>query len=285
MRRRAAERRRRGWYDVKACARVVAARRGKVICAAMHSNTLLLVAAPLTGVAAGFINTLAGSGSLLTLPMLIFLGLPANSANATNRVGVLLQNIVAVWTFRKHGALDAAGTLPISLAAVAGSLLGAALAVNLDEALLRRIIGALMLVMLVVMLVKPERWLAAAGPRRPLWIEMPLFFALGVYGGFIQAGIGIFLLAALVLGAGFNLVTANGVKNLIVLIVTAVALAIFMWHGQIEWMLGLTLGAGQAVGAWLAARLAVKRGAEFVRWVVIVVVLFSAVALFGGLGS
>jgi uncharacterized membrane protein YfcA len=252
----------------------------------MSSNPLLLAAVPITGVLAGFINTLAGSGSLLTLPILIFLGLPANIANATNRVGVLLQNVVAVTTFRKHGALDAAGTLPISIAAVAGSLLGAALAVDLDEALLRRTIGALMLVMLVVLVVKPERWIAASGPRRPrLWVEIPLFFMLGVYGGFIQAGIGIFLLAALVLGAGFNLVTANGVKNLIVLIVTVVALAVFVWHGQVRWTLGLLLGAGQAFGAWLAARLAVKRGAEFVRWVVIAVVLLAAVALFSGLGS
>jgi uncharacterized membrane protein YfcA len=252
----------------------------------MQTNILLLAAVPLTGILAGFINTLAGSGSLITLPMLIFLGLPANIANATNRVGVLLQNVVAVATFRKHGALQADGNTAILIASVVGSWVGAVLAVDLDEVLMRRIIGALMIVMLIVMLVKPERWIAAARPRQPkLWLELPLFFLLGIYGGFIQAGVGIFLLGALVLGAGFNLVTANGIKNLIVLIVTAVALAIFIWHDHVRWTLGLLLGAGQAVGAWLAARMAVKRGAEFVRWVVIAMVLFSAVALFSGFGA
>ncbi len=100
----------------------------------------------------------------------------------------------------------------------------------------------------------------------------------------MQAGVGIFLLAALVLGAGFNLVGANGVKNLIVLAVTVVAIPVFMLHDQVQWTLGLSLGAGQAVGAWVAARVAIRRGAEFVRIFVIVTVLLSAIALFAGFG-
>jgi hypothetical protein len=169
---------------------------------------------------------------------------------------------------------------------VLGSVLGAELAVDLDEALMRRVIGVLMLVMLAVMLLKPERWIAAHATRRPprLFVELPLFFVIGVYGGFIQAGVGIFLLAGLVLGAGFNLVGANAVKNLIVLVFTAAALVVFVRNGQVQWTLGLLLATGQAAGAWLAVRIAVKRGAEFVRWVVIVIVVASAGALFAGAG-
>lgn len=252
----------------------------------MTDNLWLLAAVPVTGFIAGFINTLAGSGSLVTLPMLILLGLPANVANGTNRVGVLLQNVVAVATFRNSGVVDYAGSWKLVLPTVVGSLIGAELAVDLDEALLRRVIGVLMLVMLAVMLVKPERWIATHANRREarLWVEVPIFFVIGVYGGFIQVGVGIFLLAGLVLGAGYNLVGANALKNLIVLVFTAAALVVFVVNEQVDWTLGLLLAVGQSLGAWVAVRLAIKRGAEFVRYFVIAIIVISAAALFGGVG-
>jgi uncharacterized protein len=251
----------------------------------MDQHTLLLAAVPVVGFAAGFINTLAGSGSLLTLPILILLGLPANVANGTNRVGVVLQNIVAVATFRKRGVLPLAGSWKLILPSVVGAVIGAELAVDLDEALLRRTIGVLMLVLLVVMLLKPERWIAEhAAPRAPrLLVEVPLFFVIGVYGGFIQVSVGLFLMAGLVLGAGYNLVGANALKNLIVLVFSAAALVVFVVNDQVQWTLGLLLGGGQAVGAWVAAHFAVRRGAEFVRWAVIVITVVAAIALFVGL--
>ena len=251
----------------------------------MDQHTWLLAAVPVVGFAAGFINTLAGSGSLLTLPILILLGLPANVANGTNRVGVVLQNIVAVATFRQRGVLPLAGAWKLILPSVVGAVIGAELAVDLDEALLRRTIGVLMLLLLVVMLFKPERWIAEhAAPREArLLVEVPLFFAIGVYGGFIQVSVGLFLMAGLVLGAGYNLVGANALKNLIVLVFSAAALVVFVVNDQVQWTLGLLLGAGQAVGAWVAAHFAVRRGAEFVRWAVIVITVGAAIALFAGL--
>jgi len=240
---------------------------------------------PITGFAAGFVNTLAGSGSLITVPILILLGLPANVANGTNRVGVTFQNAVAVATFLRHGALDSSGAARLLAPAVLGGILGARLAVDLDEALLRRMIGGLMVVLLVVMLVRPERWLedTRAGRRARPWLEVPVFFAIGVYGGFIQIGVGIFLMAGLVLCAGYDLVTANALKNLIALAFTAAALVVFVVNGQVLWGLGLAVAVFQGAGAWLAARLAVRRGARFVRWVLIVIVVLSAIALFAGL--
>jgi uncharacterized membrane protein YfcA len=168
-----------------------------------------------------------------------------------------------------------------------GSLLGAQIAVNLDEELMRRVIGALMVVMLIIILVRPKRWLQGEldrmGERPSVW-HLLLFFAIGIYGGFIQAGVGIFLLAGLVLGIGYNLVRANPVKNMIVLLFTAAALVVFVANDQVVWSIGLILSIGNSLGAWVAAKMAVEKGARFVRWVLIVVVAVSAVQLLFGSG-
>lgn len=246
------------------------------------TSVWLFAAVPVVGFAAGFINTLAGSGSLITLPVLIMFGLPANVANGTNRIGILIQNIVSVLTFRQRGALPLAGSHRLILPAVAGAFIGAYLAIDLDEALLNRTIGALMLVMLIVILARPRRWLEAHADGSQIgyaW-QLPLYFGIGIYCGFIQAGAGIFLLASLVLGSGFDLVRGNAMKNLIVLIVTIAALAIFVVNGQVRWGLGLLLASGQAAGAFVAAHMAVQRGAAFVRWVLIGILALSAIALF-----
>jgi uncharacterized membrane protein YfcA len=236
------------------------------------------------GFGAGFINTLAGSGSLITLPLLIFLGLPANVANGTNRVGVLFQNVVSTGSFRQQRVLDIRGGLILAVPAVVGSVIGAQIAVNLDEQLLRRTIGVLMVVMLIVIFVRPKRWLVGrpeASTRRPNWGQVVIFFAIGIYGGFIQAGVGIFLLAALVLSIGYDLVRANAVKVLIILCFTISSLAVFIYNDQVLWGIGLLLAIGNSLGGWVAARMAVERGAGFVRWILIAVVAVSAAMLLG----
>ncbi len=242
----------------------------------------------LAGVAAGFvcgwINTLAGSGSLVTLPVLLAMGLPANVANGTNRVAIVLQNVVGVAGFRQKRVLDTRAGLLLSVPTAIGAIVGAHIALNLDEQMMRRTIGALMVVMLVVVLVEPRRWLEGRPDRvshRVEWKRALLFFAIGVYGGFIQAGIGIFLLAALVLGAGYDLVRGNAVKVLIVLAQSIVALLIFGLNGRVVWEIGILMALGTMPGAWVAAHMAVIRGAVFVRWVLVAVVAVSALDLFG----
>ena len=236
------------------------------------------------GFGCGFINTLAGSGSLISLPVLIFLGLPANMANGTNRVGILIQTVVSLISFKKQNMLDVRGGIMLALPAIVGAIIGAQIAVNLDEHMLRRVIGALMVVMLVFILARPKRWLKGQLEvlgRRPRALELVIFFFIGAYGGFIQAGVGIFLLAGLVLGVGYDLVRANAVKVLIVLCFTAFAMVVFMINGQILWGLGLLLAVGNAGGGWLAAKLAIERGAGLVRWFLIAVVIVSAAKLLG----
>ncbi len=244
----------------------------------------LYLAVIAAGFGAGFINTLAGSGSLITLPLLIFLGLPANVANGTNRVGVLIQNLVAANSFHRRGMIDVRGAITLAVPAVVGAVVGAQIAVNLNEEMMRYTIGGLMLVMLAVILVKPTRWLKGrpeALERRPGWLQMLIFFGIGVYGGFIQAGVGIFLLAGLVLSVGYDLVRANAVKVLIIFLFTIFALGVFVMNGQVRWEMGLLLAIGNAAGGWVAAKMAIEKGAVFVRWLLIAVVAVSAAKLLG----
>lgn len=245
---------------------------------------LLLIGA---GFFAGVINTLAGSGSLITLPVLIFLGLPATVANGTNRIGVILQNTVAGFSFYRSKVMDWRGAAILSIPAVGGSVIGASIAVNLDEALMQRVIGAVMALMLFVIWLRPQRWLQ--GTLQNLsggisWQQVIVMFVIGVYGGFIQAGVGIFLLAALVLTVGYDLVRGNAVKIVIILIFTVASLFVFANNNQVDWAAGTLLGVGNMLGAWLAAQLAVRKGARWVRWVLIATVALSAGYLLGFFG-
>ncbi len=235
------------------------------------------------GFAAGFINTVAGSGSLITLPLLIFLGLPATVANGTNRVAILLQNVVGVASFRQQRVLDWRTGVILSIPAVIGSLIGAQIAVELDETLMRHAIGVLMVLMVIVLIVRPSRWLTGRPELvgRPGVMQLIVMFGIGVYGGFLQAGVGVFILAGLVLSVGYDLVRANAVKVLIVLAYTPFALAIFIYNDQVHWEAGLTLAVGNMLGALVASRMAVKRGAGFVRVLLIGVVLVAAAELLG----
>jgi uncharacterized membrane protein YfcA len=237
------------------------------------------------GFLCGFVNTVAGSGSLITLPLLIFMGLPAPVANGTNRVAIVLQNVVGVYGYHQKKVLDLRHGLRLAVPAVAGALVGARIAVELNEQVMRMVIGVLMVIMLVVVLVRPRRWLEGRpeGVSTAMsWQQALIFFAIGIHGGFIQAGVGIFLLAGLVLGSGYDLVRGNAVKVLIILIFTIFALGVFILHGQVVWSVGLLLAVGTMAGAWTATRMAVKKGAPFVRWILIAVLVVSAFVLLGG---
>lgn len=235
------------------------------------------------GVVAGVMNTLAGGGSLLTLPALMLLGLPAAEANGTNRVGVVLQALVATGRFGAAGAVDWRELARVASPVVAGSVAGAWTSVDLDDVLLRRLVGVLLLVLLPTLLADPHSWLEGRGtPRGPGWLRVLVLAAIGFYGGFIQAGVGYFLLASLVLLQGLDLVRANAIKVVLALVFTAPALLVFMAYDLVRWGPGLALGAGTMVGAELGARLALGRGAALVRRVMVVCVVASALALILG---
>ncbi len=236
------------------------------------------------GLFAGFVNTLAGSGSLLTLPLLMFLGLPANVANATNRVGVLVQSVVGSWSFKKQKIFSFRESLWMAIPATAGSFLGSLVAVKINEDIMEILIGGLLVVMFFLILYKPENWVREHAlkitPKRRWWVSV-IFFFIGIYGGFIQAGVGFFLLGALVLGAGLGLTKANAIKLVIVAIFTAVALIVFMFSGQVNYFIGIILAIGQGLGALIASKVAVSWGPKVVRIILLVAIMASALKLTG----
>jgi uncharacterized membrane protein YfcA len=235
--------------------------------------TLLAV----TGFVSGALNIVAGGGSFLTLPMLIFVGLPPSVANGTNRIGVLLQNVGGVWGFHRHGVLEWTWGLQVSAPAVVGAALGAWLALQVGDVAFRRILASVMVV--------ASLWPILSSPVAPVRqrprdsvIVLAGFFLAGVYGGFLQAGVG-FLILALTSASGLDLVRGNAVKVLSVLLLTALSLAVFAWHDRVDWALGLILGLGNLSGAFLGVRLAVLKGHRWIRTVVTLAVVVFAVRL------
>lgn len=244
----------------------------------------IVLAVIAVGIVAGFINTLAGSGSLLTLPLLMFLGLPANVANGTNRIGILFQGIVASGSFKKQKVLDLKATKWLIIPSIIGSVVGSVWAVNLTNEIMEYFIGALLIVMFFVILYKPEAWIkgqAGKVSEKPSIIQIIIFFFIGLYGGFIQAGVGFFLLAGLVLGAGYDLVKANAIKVFITMAYTVFALAVFMINMQVDYLLGFILAIGSMIGAWIGAHVAVSWGPKFVRIILLAAIVGSALKLLG----
>ena len=237
----------------------------------------------LLGIIAGFINTFAGGGSMLVVPFLIFLGLPANMANATNRVAIFLQEIVSTATFHQKKILDFKTDYPLLLPTTLGSIAGAFTAVDIQEELLRKVIGGLLIILFFMILLDPNGWVKANADRakaRNQFIRFLVFFGIGFYGGFIQIGVGFFMLAGLVLGCGFDLLKANALKVLLILSYTLIALAIFIYYGLIDWSTGFILSCGNMLGAWLGTRLSIKWGAKYIRYILLVALVLVSLKLF-----
>ena len=235
------------------------------------------------GILAGFVNTLAGGGSIVTLSLLMFFGLDANVANGTNRLAIIFQGLTSSGTFRAHQMLDLKkGRLPV-IAAIAGSLAGAWVAVDLNREIIEKAIAFVMISMLVFIFYKPSMWLKGNPGRYSQphgFTALALYAIIGFYGGFIQVGIGYLLLAGLVLHSGYDLVMANALKVFITFVYSPFAFFIFVWNNQVNWAFGLVLAAGASLGAWVASRMAVSRGAGFVRWVMVVMIVLTCLQVF-----
>jgi len=238
----------------------------------------------LVGIFSGFLNTLAGSGSVISLAMLMFMGLPANVANGTNRIAILMQNIVGVTSFKKQKVFTFKEGIWLALPAIVGSVIGASLAVEINEDIMEKTIGGLLVFLFFIVLYKPDAWVkgqAGLIRSKPSFWQIVIFFFIGLYGGFIQAGVGFFLLSGLVLGAGFDLVKANAIKVFIVLLYTPFAIGVFIMNGQIDYKIGFILAAGNMIGAYIAANFAVSWGAKFVRYILLGVIVFASLKFMG----
>lgn len=237
-----------------------------------------------SGLMVGFINTLAGGGSVISLSVLMMLGLPATVANGTNRIAILVQSLGATSGFRQQKVLDTKKGVWLAIPAVIGSVIGAWIATDINEKIFERAVAVILIVMLFFIVYKPEHWLKEQKhlieKKISIW-QVIIFFFIGMYGGFIQIGVGYFLLAGIVLSAGYELVKANAIKSLINLLFTPLAILVFSVGDQVYWKYGLVMAGGNLVGALVATRMAVKKGGNFVRWVIIAVILLTAAHLFG----
>jgi uncharacterized membrane protein YfcA len=250
----------------------------------MHELTApafaLLAAA---GLAAGFVNTVAGAGSLLSLRALMVLGVLPADANGTNRVPVVAQSLTAALAFRRHTRVSGALLAPSVVPSVVGALLGAGASTLLPDRVMNvLLIGVLFAVALLGLRkaktrVGVELDEAAEAARLATWPSRTWLFASGFYGGFLQAGVGLLLLHALSNVAGLSMLRSNALKVTVVLVFSLAALVVFVATGHVRWLLAAPLSLGSILGALLAVRFAVKLGEKLKIAVVVVDFLVCAV--------
>ncbi|MEM9494483.1 MAG: sulfite exporter TauE/SafE family protein [Pseudomonadota bacterium] len=233
-----------------------------------------------TGAVAGWINVIAGGGSILTVPVMVFLGLPGPVANGTNRIGIIAQNIFAVWGFFRKGFSDFKLSASLAACAAVGAFFGANVGVTLEGVWFERTLALIMLALLVIMMTgfgqKPA---ATDGKPRNLVLGHLLFVGAGFWGGFIQIGVGLIQLPILNRVMGLDLVRANMHKVFVALVFSFVALAVFAANAKIDWGLGIAVASGYAVGGWLGANAAVDKGAPLIKKVFYLALAAMAIKL------
>lgn len=243
----------------------------------------LLVA--LGGAFGGFISTLAGLGSVITLYVLMEeLGLPPDVANATNRLGIMAMCVTALPSFHKKGHLKLEKNWKIIVPMFIGALGGAFYAMEIDNQQFRAVFKYLLLVILVLVVLNPKKWTQETDPAHQLnwWFALPIFLLMGFYAGFIQLGTGIFFVVFLAMFAKYSLVDANGVKLAAFALYTIFIIIIFALNGLVDWWVGLSLAIGQGIGAYVAAQIATgyPKANVFVRYLLIFVIVMAIVKLF-----
>lgn len=244
----------------------------------MFDAVLLIV----IGGVCGAINTVAGGGSLLSLPLLIFVGVPPVMANATNRIGIVLQNVFAVSGFYQKKVNMLKFSMPLACSGLLGGGIGAYGALQLSDEQFKLVLIVVMIIVAIVMMIDPTQRLHSTREKLDgrQWVYATVaFFFIGLYGGFIQAGVGLISITATTLINGMDLVKSNCVKVTVALCYALVSVVIFAYHGQILFGHGISLGAGMAMGAWFMSRYSVKKGHAWVKKAVVCVIIFMAIRL------
>jgi uncharacterized membrane protein YfcA len=222
-----------------------------------------------------------GGGSLFSVPILTFIGLPITIANATSRVAILFQNIFAVGGFRSKGVeLPWPYAIYLGLASLGGGILGSLLASRMSDDLFKKIFVVVMIFSVGLVLFDPFK--SKGGEKltaKHQWMGAFLFLFIGVYGGFVQAGIGFLVIAVLSLVNNLSLVKSNYVKVFAAIVYTGVSVIVFAWQGKINWSIGLILAIGHALGGWYASRWSVKAGEIWIKRIMVLSVIAMAIAL------
>lgn len=234
------------------------------------------------GILSGFLNVMAGGGSLLTVPVMVFMGIPGPVANGTNRIGILTQNITAVITFFRKGFSDFKLSLSLSVMTVPGAIAGAYLGSQLEGVWFNRILAIIMIGIMVIMAFDQGNSTAVSKQsvsRKRMIIGHLLMIGVGFYGGFIQVGVGFIIMPVLNRVMGIDLVRVNMHKVFIAGIYTIIALIVFASQVQILWALGACLGVGNAIGGWLGTHLTISKGEKLIRIVLNVVLVIFVIKL------
>ncbi|MDO5760113.1 MAG: sulfite exporter TauE/SafE family protein [Bacteroidota bacterium] len=234
----------------------------------------------------GFINTLSAGGTIVSIALYLAMGLPAQGANAVNRVGVLLQDAFGSALFLKQGLFKIKEVIPYSIPVMLGALFGSLVAITISEKVFSICLGIILLVMIVFLFVQ-ERYSQKAERKLSLkeyCLYFPIFVAIGFYGGFVQAGTGFLIIAALSMILGYDMIKTAAVKLFIIFLYTTVAISVFFIRGSVEmnyWLYGLIHSIGMIIGTWIAGKYALKKGEGFIRIIIIVVIIITALNLFG----
>ena len=236
----------------------------------------------IVGMLAGVINTLAGGGSLLTLPVLIFLGLPPNVANATNRIGIAFQALIGTAGYRSKGVSNFPFNIYLGISALIGSLIGAQIAVDIKGETFNKLLAIIMLFVVAVIVFKPKASSLQLPERltgKYLFYAIIGFFFIGIYGGFINAGIGFVIILFLNNVNRLSLIKTNATKVSLVFIYTCGALALFAYNGKVDWSTGFVLAIGTSIGAWWSSRWSVDKGEGVIKIAMVIMVSLMSIKL------
>jgi|TARA_B110000483_G_scaffold168691_1_gene199443 uncharacterized membrane protein YfcA len=236
----------------------------------------------IVGMLAGVINTLAGGGSLLTLPVLIFMGLPPNVANATNRIGIAFQALIGTAGYRSKGVSNFPFNIYLGISALIGSLIGAQIAVDIKGETFNKLLAIIMLFVVAVIVFKPKASSLQLPERltgKYLFYAIIGFFFIGIYGGFINAGIGFVIILFLNNVNRLSLIKTNATKVSLVFIYTCGALALFAYNGKVDWSTGFVLAIGTSIGAWWSSRWSVDKGEGVIKIVMVIMVSLMSIKL------
>ena len=233
------------------------------------------------GVIAGFINTVAGGGSLLTLPILIFMGLPSNIANGTNRIAIFMQNIFSISGYKSRGVSDFKYSSWLSVSALIGSIIGAKIAININEDMFNKILSVVIIIVVLTIIYNKKPFNINSENIRieKKIISVIMFFFIGIYGGFIHAGVGFLILSILSNYNGIQLSKANSIKVFVVFVYTFFALIVFIMENKINWILGINLGIGNSIGGWIASRWSYNKPDKIIKIFIIISSAIMAIKL------
>lgn len=235
-----------------------------------------------SGIFVGVVNTFAGAAAMVSISVYTALGLPIEIANGTNRLPVLFQVGAAAFNFRKQHLLDYAVGLRLGIPTAVGAVVGAEFAAWVDPSIFVVLLATILVLLLTLLIFSPNRILKGNGKqlRGVRRLDYLWFFLVGLYGGAFQIGMGYVILGLTIMGMGYDVITANALKSFIVMLYIPLTLAVYMWHGQVNYSYGFVHAVGNVIGAYIASKYATRINTQLLRWILIVFIALTVLDLF-----